>query len=87
VIVFLWKAGPAEGVTDDYELAQSRASDVMCKTGASGAVVEQARFIDGSRSLDSGYQLTPGRRWVGRLYPGGVGWDRQPLPVPELEAA
>lgn len=48
MIFFLWQAGTAEGVTDDYATAQQRAASFMRDAGASTAVVEQASFIDGS---------------------------------------
>jgi hypothetical protein len=62
VIVYLWRAGSAEGVTGDYGKAQERAVTFMGGAAASTAVVVEARFISGSRSLTSGYRASPDRR-------------------------
>jgi hypothetical protein len=87
VIVFLWQAGTAEGVTDDREKAQKQAAFFMGRAGASTAVVEQARFTGGNRSLGSGYQLAQGLYWVARRHPGGqVSWEPR-WPAPELTVA
>jgi hypothetical protein len=87
VIVFLWQAGTAEGVTDDYATAQQRAASFMRGAGASTAVVEQASFIDGSTSLSSCYQALPGRCWVARRHPGGRVYWEQRSRQPALTAA
>lgn len=87
MIVFLWQAGTAEGVTGDYATAQQRAASFMRDAGASTAVVEQASFIDGSTSLSSCYQPVPGRCWVARRHPGGrVCWEQRSR-QPALTAA
>jgi hypothetical protein len=87
VIVFLWQAGTAEGVTDDYATAQQRAASFMRDAGASTAVVEQASFIDGNTSLSSCYQPVPGRRWIARRHPGGRVYWEQRSRQPALTAA
>jgi hypothetical protein len=86
--VFLWQAGTAEGVADQYMVAQVRAYCFMRTTGASTAVVEQAALIDGGASMDSRYAPVPGHHWVGCRRPGGrMSWKQQPLKVSALTAA
>jgi hypothetical protein len=87
MIVFLWQAGTAEGVTDDCEKALKQAASFMHSTGASTALVEQARFTGGNRSLSSGYRALQGPYWVARRHHGGqVSWEPN-WPAPEPTAA
>lgn len=76
--VYLWQAGPAEGVTDSPRKARSAAA--RCERGGRPAdagealVVEQARFVVGTETLQDGY-LRTSRYWTGRRHPGGrVTW-------------
>jgi hypothetical protein len=86
VIVWLWAAGSAEGVTDDYAKARRAAASFMRKTGTSAAVVEQAYLITGIRSLSAGYEKANAPHWVARRHPGGqISW-RQRWPKPGLAA-
>jgi hypothetical protein len=87
MIVFLWQAGTAEGVTDDYVKAQLHAFCFMRRTGASTAVVEQAYYISGIDTLVSGYQRADAPRWVARRLPGGRIRRERHSHVPALTAA
>ena len=71
MIVWLWEAGSAAGVTDDPGKARRNAACVMRGTGADTAVVEGARFIDGTGALNDGYRGDGRRRWVARNERGG----------------
>ena len=43
------------------------------------AVVEQAYFISGARSLGAGYERDGAARWVARRHPGGrISWRMHP---------
>ena len=67
MIVWLWAAGSAVGVTDDHANARRAAVFFMRSAGAAAAVVEQAYFISGARSLGpatSGTALRAGSRAV-----------------------
>jgi hypothetical protein len=65
VIVWLRAAGSAEGVTDDCaKTRRTAASFVRCTKEA--AVVEQAHFITGIRSLSAGYEKANATHWVAR---------------------
>jgi hypothetical protein len=75
VIVWLWAAGNGEGVTDDYAKARRAAASFMRMTGTSAAVVEQAYFITGIRSLSAGYERAGGSHWIARRHPSGrISW-------------
>jgi hypothetical protein len=75
MIVWLWAAGSAEGVTDDEEKARRTAASSMCETGTGSAVVEQAYFIIGIDTLVTGYQKAGAPFWIARRHPGGrVSW-------------
>jgi hypothetical protein len=79
VIVWLWAAASAVGVTDDQANARRAAVFVMRSAGTDAAVVEQAYFIFGARSLSAGYERAGGPRWVARRHPGGrVSWRMRP---------
>jgi hypothetical protein len=87
VIVWLWSAGSAQGVTDNDEKARQAASRFIAGTGADTAVVEQAHYISGTDTLVTGYHKADAPRWVARRHPGGrVTWKLRP-PAPELAAA
>lgn len=74
-MVWLWAAGSAEGVTDDYAKARGTAASFMRRTGTSAAVAEQAYFITGIRSLSAGYEKVSGSHWVARRHPSGrISW-------------
>ena len=86
MIVWLWAAGNGEGVTDDYAKARGAAASFMRMTGTSAAVVEQAYFITGIRSLSAGYERAGGSHWVARRHPSGrISW-RLRSPEPGLAA-
>jgi hypothetical protein len=75
VIVYLWQAGSAEGVTDDHERARRKAARFMRTTGTDKAIVETARYDDGIRSLGAGYAKADGPHWVARRHANGqVTW-------------
>jgi hypothetical protein len=75
VIVWLWATGSAEGVTDDYMKARRAAASFMRSTGTDAAVVEQAYFITGIRSLSAGYERAGGSHWIARRHPSGrISW-------------
>jgi hypothetical protein len=88
VIVFLWKAGPAEGVTDDLKRARRHAAEHMRSGQASTAVIEQALFISGVKSLDVGYgKLADVLSWTALCRPSGrITWRRGWV-APELAAS
>jgi hypothetical protein len=74
VIVWLWAAGSSAGVTDDHAKARRAAASALASSGTGTAVVEQAYFVSGTRSLSAGYER-PGTRWVARRRRGGrVSW-------------
>lgn len=78
MIVWLWAAGSSAGVTDDHAKARSAAASALADSGTGTAVVEQAYFISGTRSLDAGYERA-GARWVARRRRGGqVTWRMCP---------
>lgn len=75
MIVFLWSAGPAEGVTDSPRTARRHAAAWLRSREAETALVEQAQFIPGIESLEAGYRRVGGPRWTGRRHPGGrISW-------------
>jgi hypothetical protein len=83
VIVWLWSAGSCEGVTGDHAKARKAAARALASSGTGTAVVEQAYFVSGTRSLSAGYERA-GTRWVGRRRRGGqVSWRLCPA-EPEL---
>lgn len=77
--MWLWAAGSAEGVTDDHAKVRRAAVSFMRSTGTDAAVVEQAYFISGTRSLSAGYEKADAPCWVARRHPGGrVSWRMRP---------
>ena len=79
MIVWLWAAGSAVGVTDDHKKARRAAVFFMRSAGTDAAVVEQAYFISGARSLGAGYERDGAARWVARRHPGGrISWRMRP---------
>lgn len=79
MIVWLWAAGSAVGVTDDHKKARRAAVFFMRDAGMDTAVVEQAYFISGTRSLIAGYEPAGAPRWVARRHPGGrISWLMRP---------
>jgi hypothetical protein len=79
VIVWLWAAGSAVGVTDDHKKARRAALFFMRDAGTDAAVVERAHFICGTTSLSAGYERAGAARWVARRHPGGrVSWRMRP---------
>ena len=79
MIVWLWVARSAVGVTDDHKKARRAAVFFMRSAGADAAVVEQAYFISGTRSLQAGYEGAGAARWVARRHPGGrISWRMRP---------
>ncbi|HEX7162961.1 MAG TPA: hypothetical protein VF223_17225 [Trebonia sp.] len=91
IAVYLWKAGSAEGVTDDHGRARSLAAGFMLANGAAEAVVETAHYGDAVRLLDPGYVRTGGPCWTGRRQGSRVVWRCRwvpaPKPAPALAAA
>jgi len=87
VIVWLWKAGCAEGVTDSRRTARRRAVSLMRGAGAT-AILEMAYFNDGVRSLGAGYDRAHGAPyWVARRSRNGrANWTLRHA-EPELAAA
>lgn len=86
MIVWLWRAGSAEGVTDECRKARRAAASFMRGTGTGSAVVEQAHFIPGIDSLNTGYEKAGAPRWVARRHPSGrISWRLRPA-APELAA-
>jgi len=79
VIVWLWAAGSAVGVSDDHANARRAAVFYMRSTGTDAAVVEQAYYISGARSLSAGYEPAGAPHWVARRHPGGrISWRMRP---------
>jgi len=79
VIVYLWRAGSAEGVTDDRKTALRTAARFMRATGAGEAVVETARYDDVTGSPRAGYAKADGPHWVARRHADGrVTWRLGP---------
>lgn len=77
--MWLWATGSAVGVTDDHTRARRAAVFFMRSTGTDAAVVEQAYFVSGNRSLSAGYEKAAAERWVARRHPGGrVSWRMRP---------
>jgi hypothetical protein len=66
VIVWLWDAGSARGVTDDESRARRAAEAFMRSGRADTARVEKALAVTGISALASGYLRT------------GHGWTAQP---------
>jgi hypothetical protein len=75
VIVYLWRAGSAEGVTDDPVKARALAARFMLAGGATEAAVETAHYDGGSTSLDAGYALAAGLRWTAHRQDGQAAWN------------
>jgi hypothetical protein len=76
VIVWLWRAGSALGVTDDEVKACTAVTSAMRSNRADTAVVEMAHFDDGVKSLSTGYVRADAPRRVARLHPGSqVSWS------------
>jgi hypothetical protein len=74
VIVFLWSAGTAAGVTDSGRKARRQAAGWMRRQQTVTARVEPAHFIPGTETLDTGY-IYGGLHWAGRRHPSGrVTW-------------
>ena len=74
MIVWLWDAGPARGVSDDDARARTAAEGFLRSGRASTALVEGAHLVTGIQSMYSGYQRL-GRGWVAVPLGGGpVRW-------------
>jgi hypothetical protein len=90
MILYVWRAGSAEGVSDDDGRARDAAVRFMCGNGADRAVVETVHYDDWMKSMDDGYADRGGMRWDGRRLGGGVSWASRRVPDPglaELERA
>ena len=90
MILYAWRAGSAEGVTDDDGRARARAAEFMGETGAALAVVETVHYDDWMKSMNHGYVSCGGMRWDGRRQGGRVTWTSRRVPPPghsELERA
>ncbi|HEY1619667.1 MAG TPA: hypothetical protein VGG25_18745 [Streptosporangiaceae bacterium] len=75
MIFYVWRAGSAEGVTDDDGRARDRAAEFMGKNGAARAVVETVHYDDWMKSMNDGYADRGGIRWDGRRQGGRVTWS------------
>jgi DNA-binding CsgD family transcriptional regulator len=77
MIVYLWKAGTAEGIADAPWRARRRAADSMRGLQEQAARIDQAHFVLGTESLHADYHRAPGDPyWIGRQYPSGrVSWQ------------
>jgi hypothetical protein len=86
MIVWLWDAGNAAGVTDNESRAREAATVFVLTGRATSARVEQAQFVSGIRALNPGYARL-GQGWTAR--PGEDGRVRWvPLSAsPEQEAS
>jgi hypothetical protein len=86
VIVWLWSAGPAEGVTDDHARARRTAEAFMRLRQTDTAIIEQASFIPGITSMEIGYENDV-LSWVACRQPcGQVTWNPRQLAL-EMKAA
>jgi hypothetical protein len=75
VLVWLWSAGNALGVTDGDEQAREAAAAWMSGAGANTAVVELAHYVSAAEALVSGYRKADAPGWAARRLPGGrVTW-------------
>jgi hypothetical protein len=88
VPVFLWQAGTASGVTDDFARAQERAADVLRRDPRASAIIESADYEPGFQTLNAGYARLPDEPlWRARRSPGGkVTWQLR-MPSPQQAAA
>jgi hypothetical protein len=74
VMVWLWDAGSAHGISDDPARARKAAEGFLCAGRASSALVERAHLVTGIQSPYSGYERL-GRGWVAVPLGGGpVRW-------------
>lgn len=74
MMVWLWEAGKACGVSDDDVKARDAAEAFMHAGQASSLRVEGARLLTGANSLYTGY-MRLGRGWTGVARQGGpVRW-------------
>jgi len=74
VIVYLWEAGSARGVTDDDARAREAAEEFL-RSGADSAVIERAVTVMSINSLTSTYARV-GQGWSARLHDGRIFWRR-----------
>jgi hypothetical protein len=81
VIVWLWDAGSAHGVSDDESRAILAAEGAMLAVGPATvtAVVERAFLVPGIESLTSNY-LRAGDGWSGTCREGLITWGTVPGP-------
>ena len=86
VIVWLWDAGSALGVTDDESRARQAAETFIHNGRATVARVEKATLVTGIRALNPGYART-GQGWTAQ--PRRNGWIRWVplLTSPEVAAS
>lgn len=73
MIVWLWEAGSACGVSGERGAACRAAASAMAAADAASATVEEAVHLDGGGWLTAGY-LRTGRYWVARRHGGRVRW-------------
>jgi hypothetical protein len=81
VIVWLWDAGSANGVSDNESRAIQAAEGAMRAIGPAAvtAVVERAFLVSGIESLTSNY-LRTGGGWPGTCRKGLITWGSVPGP-------
>jgi hypothetical protein len=75
VILWLWDAGSAHGVTDDESRARTTVTTFMQSNTASCARVESATLVTGVRTLTMIYRRT-GNGWLARRDSSGrIRWQ------------
>lgn len=84
MILYVWRAGSAEGVTDDDRLARARAAEFMGRNGADRAVVETVHYRDWDNSMSDGYADHGGTLWEARRRGGRITWAGCWVPDPRL---
>jgi hypothetical protein len=77
VIVWLWDAGSALGVTDDEARARKTVTAFMQNNKVDSARLESATLATGVRTLTTVYRRT-GIGWSGRRYGSQITWRRLP---------
>jgi hypothetical protein len=86
VIVYLWSAGAARGVTDTSRMARRYTAGCLRSRQADTALIEQAHFVPGIESMEVGYKRAArDPYWTGQRHASGrISWR---MFVRELELA
>lgn len=75
MILWLWDAGSAHGVTDDESRARTSVTTFMLSSAANCARVESATLVTGVRTLTMIYRRT-GNGWLARRDSSGqIRWQ------------